>query len=786
VKVRHILIPLLLPFFSFAQEENALRLTPERLSENDVVNLELSRNETMVISATRSPEKANEQPFTVWVITAGEILQNGFVTLGDVLRAAPGIRVSQPGNALEGETFMVRGLSGNQYMKILINDVPIKAAIAPGMSIGAQLPIRQAERIEVVFGPSGSTYGDEACAGVINIILKETERPVYTQADLSFGRFNYNSLDLMFGGKLGRDRNIFRYSIYGSSTIRDNADYYYDPELFNTNRYLPFGLDSNLYVQNNNYRGVSSAKDSIARTNSLSHESRLFGVNMTWRGLHFTYHRLARFDRSVLGLNPLAVSYANPSNRIAERLETFSLGFRRTHSKWTTYNTFALESYQIRNSSTTNYVFDRLSAANFIARRQPGMSPQEEAELLKRIYNWYASDERYTVANGADLRIESRIQATVNARTLLHAGGQLHGGGGIPAGAYYQAPVSVSLDGTLNPDLPLAITPETEILLDGNFFAHLDYHGPRLHLIGGGSLNVASGQNVRVDPRIGVSYMIDSFWIVRANASSGFRNGSLYGNFNSFIIDQSQNPVFRLTANAGSATTESFFGSELGIRYNASDGSGAEILGFWQQSNNLYRPGYLLPGDNSTWYYGYMNAPGKAGTILGAQLISRIGSKTLLNARFSGKSDRFVTITGRSEFYVQYSQGKEFHGYNLPDLNFIPNMPAWIVQWRNYIKINKKTELNFAYTHIGDSKSKSVIYRNLYQLGFRPETLGRYGTVDLTARVFLSKQFLVYCNFQNIFDREHAGLDASGTPDDLIYNPQPGRFVRLGVNYNMN
>lgn len=150
------------------------------------------------------------------------------------------------------------------------------------------------------------------------------------------------------------------------------------------------------------------------------------------------------------------------------------------------------------------------------------------------------------------------------------------------------------------------------------------------------------------------------------------------------------------------------------------------------------------------------------------------------------KSDKSISISGRSELYVQYAQGKEFFGYNLPDLNFITNMPNWIIQWRNYVKINNKTELNFAYTHIGDSKSKSVVYRDIYQLGSRPEILGRYGTVDLTARIFLSKQFLVYCVFQNIFDREHAGLDASGTPDDLIYNPQPGRFVRLGVNYNMN
>ncbi len=786
MKVHLILIPLLLPFLSLAQEENVLRLTPERLTENDVLSLDLSGKETMVISATRTPEKADEQPFTVWVITAEEILQNGFVTLGDVLRAAPGIRVSQPGNALEGETFMVRGLSGNQYMKVLINDVPIKAAIAPGMSIGAQLPIRQAERIEVVYGPAGAIYGEEACTGVINIILKETERPVYTQADLSFGRFNYNSLDLMFGGKLGRDRNIFRYSIYGSSTIRDNADYYYDQELFNTNRYLPFGLDSNVYVQNNNYRGVSSAKDSIARTNTLPHESRMFGVNMTWRGLHFTYHRLSRFDRSVLGLNPLAVSYANPSNRIAERLETFSMGFQRSRSRWTTYNTFALESYQIRNSSTTNYVFDRLSAANFVARRQTGMSAQDEAELLKRIYNWYASDERYTIANGADLRIESRMQASVGAKTVLHAGGQFHGGLGIPAGSYYQVPVSVSLDGTLSPNPPLAITPETEILVDGNFFAHLDYHGPKFHLIGGGSLNIASGQNVRLAPRLGISYMIDSSWVLRANASTGFRHGSLYGNFNSFIIDPSQNPVFKLTANAGSGVTESFFGSELGIRFNSSGGSGVEILGFWQRADNLYRPGYLLQNNDNAWYYGYLNSPEKASTLLGTQLIARIGNRTLLDTPVSKKSGRTIRISAKSECYVQYARGRELHGYNLPDLNFIPNLPAWIIQWRNYIKINKKTELNFAFTHIGDSKSKSVIYSSLYQLNSRPELLSQYGTVDLTARVFLSEQFLVYCNIMNVFDREHAGLDATGSPDDLIYNPQPGRFVRLGVNYNMN
>ena len=71
---------------------------------------------------------------------------NGYLTLTDVLKRLPGIRVSQPGSALEGETFLMRGLLGNAYAKILINDLPIKPFLVSGMPIGAQLPIREAYR----------------------------------------------------------------------------------------------------------------------------------------------------------------------------------------------------------------------------------------------------------------------------------------------------------------------------------------------------------------------------------------------------------------------------------------------------------------------------------------------------------------------------------------------------------------------------------------------------------------------------------------------------------------
>ncbi|MFT4568451.1 MAG: outer membrane receptor for ferrienterochelin and colicin [Saprospiraceae bacterium] len=94
--------------------------------------------ETKVISGSRSEQNLFDLPFTSHVITADEIAKNGYKTLVDALKHLPGIRVSQPGSALEGETFLMRGLQGNSYAKILINDVPIKPFVVPGMPIGAQ------------------------------------------------------------------------------------------------------------------------------------------------------------------------------------------------------------------------------------------------------------------------------------------------------------------------------------------------------------------------------------------------------------------------------------------------------------------------------------------------------------------------------------------------------------------------------------------------------------------------------------------------------------------------
>lgn len=47
------------------------------------------------------------------------------------------------------------------------------------MPIGSQLPIRQAEKIAVVYGNASAVYGADAVTGVITIITKDADQDTF-------------------------------------------------------------------------------------------------------------------------------------------------------------------------------------------------------------------------------------------------------------------------------------------------------------------------------------------------------------------------------------------------------------------------------------------------------------------------------------------------------------------------------------------------------------------------------------------------------------------------------
>lgn len=345
--------------FCIAQTDS-IALKSKQLGVEDINTPILADDKVKIISGSRFPIAAGELPFSVHVITREEIRQNGYETLVDALKMAPGIFSSQPGSGFEGETFLMRGLLGNTYTKILVNDIPIKPSFIASMPIGAQLPIREAERIEIIYGAGAALYGSDASAGIINIITRQSQKPVFMQADLAIGGGEYSSANVMFGGKLGRDKNIIKYFVHGSNTLFENRNIFYDKNnVYAPKNYPLLTRMDTQFVYLPNYAGTA---DEPLLSNT-PHRSRKFGLTINYRRLTISADIMNRRDHSAIGLNPVAVSYRNPLNFTGEVIQRFNVNLFKATEKKNRKTDITFLKYRQEDRSSILFVMPNLAVA---------------------------------------------------------------------------------------------------------------------------------------------------------------------------------------------------------------------------------------------------------------------------------------------------------------------------------------------------------------------------------------------------------------------------------------
>jgi len=361
-----------------------------------------------VVAASRSAKNIEELPVTIYVVTRDEILKNHYLTLTDVLKSLPGIRTSLAGSGETGETFLLRGLTGNYYTKILINNIPVKPSVVGGMPLGYQLPIRQAERIEVVYGPSAAVYGADAISGVINIITREADKGTFAQADLGLGDHGFSQINYTIGGKAGRNKNLLQYSFYGSKTeydlmnIKSTDDDLYNPLYYFKRKGIRFTvggkeydpLDLNEQVLNEsgispaafmaeyyptNYAGSLTHPDMTA---DLSTGGYMLGMNLKFRGISFSYLNMYRHTHSSIGKSPLFYRYNDPNAFWGENIQSISMGYAVPLSpKFSSSTSFSSLIYRMDNN--TNLVVTFLPSA-----QKAYQYAASDDNLFEQLFTW--------------------------------------------------------------------------------------------------------------------------------------------------------------------------------------------------------------------------------------------------------------------------------------------------------------------------------------------------------------------------------------------------------------
>src|SRR3989338_3082788 len=89
----------------FAQEDDSIAL---QLFNHQDLNTDVDRASKTIVSANRLAETPDEMAQEVIIIDGNTIRKFGYSPLVDVGESIPGFRPSRPGNAIEGETFLMR------------------------------------------------------------------------------------------------------------------------------------------------------------------------------------------------------------------------------------------------------------------------------------------------------------------------------------------------------------------------------------------------------------------------------------------------------------------------------------------------------------------------------------------------------------------------------------------------------------------------------------------------------------------------------------------------------
>src|SRR5688572_4294647 len=150
--------------------------------------------ETVVVTATRSNRRLQDEPLRVEVIDREEIEEKALMTPGSVamlLGETTGLRVQTTAPSLGAATVRIQGLRG-RYAQLIADGLPLYGAQGDSFSL-LQVPPLDLGQVEVIKGVASALYGASALGGVINLVSR---RPQEAEHEVLFNQTTQSGHDL--------------------------------------------------------------------------------------------------------------------------------------------------------------------------------------------------------------------------------------------------------------------------------------------------------------------------------------------------------------------------------------------------------------------------------------------------------------------------------------------------------------------------------------------------------------------------------------------------------------
>ncbi|VTU30469.1 Outer membrane cobalamin translocator [Variovorax sp. PBL-H6] len=183
-----------------------------------------------VVTANRTPTRADEVLSDTVVIDRAEIEQQASRTLPEILARVAGVQIVANGGPGKASSVFIRGAEARHTL-LLIDGVRYGSATL-GTPAWENIPVDMIDRIEVVKGPASALYGSDGVGGVVQIFTRKGRAgdPLFSpRASTTLGSEGYKQITGGFSGASG----AFTYSLDAQRTI--------DKGFSSTNRRVPFG-----------------------------------------------------------------------------------------------------------------------------------------------------------------------------------------------------------------------------------------------------------------------------------------------------------------------------------------------------------------------------------------------------------------------------------------------------------------------------------------------------------------------------------------------------------------
>ena len=244
--------------------------------QSNITKIDTSNTEKLekvIITGTRTKRTLASLPLNADIIAKNDIEKNNSGRLSDIINEQTGLITIPDFGGVEG--IQMQGLD-SQYTLILLDNQPLIGRSAGTFDLN-RVTLGNVNQIEIIRGASSSLYGNEALAGVINII-SEKPKNGFTSTISSLVQTNNtfdNSISVSFKNKK------FYTSIFHNIYSSDGYDLKADDQLRTVNKFnnntstinLGFKLN-NEFKADINFRRFKQTIDNIS-TNNLKGESEI-------------------------------------------------------------------------------------------------------------------------------------------------------------------------------------------------------------------------------------------------------------------------------------------------------------------------------------------------------------------------------------------------------------------------------------------------------------------------------------------------------------------------------